>query len=269
MRVEILLAPDTCTRGVGMLEAMIAAAPDVGVEPVVSRKGFKNDCPVLMTYGTGHPIRRPYWKAQRKRGGRCIGWDLGYWHHRQGDTFTMRATLDHDHPSAYMREEPAGRWDSQGIPLREDADPNGPVILVGMGIKAARTHYGRILEWESAKLKTLRARFPAARILFRPKSYGNKNVILKGVNLGAAGPIETSLKGASLVVCRHSNVAVDACIAGVPVECEDGAALALYRGNPAPTREERLAFMRSLAWWQWKPEEARECWTYLLQRLSG
>lgn len=250
-----------------MLEAMIAAAPAAGVEPVVSRKGFRNDCPVLMTYGTGHPVRRPYWKAQRKRGGRCIGWDLGYWHHRQDGTFTMRATLDDDHPPAHLRPEPPERWDSQGIELREDAREGGPVILVGMGIKAARVHYDRVLAWEHAKLRELHHRFPRARVVYRPKTYDHRTK-LNGVVVAPAGPIEQTLRGASLVVCRHSNVAVDACIAGVPVECEDGAALALYRGNPAPTREQRLEFLRSLAWWQWKPEEAREAWTYLLQRLS-
>ena len=40
---------------------------------------------------------------------------------------------------------------------------------------------------------------------------------------GPTGTIADVLNGCSVVVCRHSNVAVDACIAGVPVECEGGA----------------------------------------------
>lgn len=268
MRVEVLLAPkEISERGRKMLEAMVAAAPAVGVKPVISAKGFRGDCPVLMTYGTGHPVRRPYWQKQRRKGGRCIGWDLGYWHHRIGDTFTMRATIDEDHPPALIREEPPERWDAQGIKLREDANPAGPIVLVGMGHKAARLHAGKVLAWETRKLIELRQRFPGREVVFRPKTYDGP--FLKGVRMLPQGPIEDALKGASLVVCRHSNVSVDACIAGIPVECEDGAALALYRDNPAPTAEHRLAFMRSLAWWQWKPEEAQAAWTYLLTRLSG
>ena len=90
----------------------------------------------------------------------------------------------------------------------------------------------------------------------------------KKVRHATLPPIEEALKGKSLVVCRHSNVAIDACIAGVPVRCEDGAAFALYRDFERPTRDERLGFLRSLAWWNWKPSEAGEAWKYLISRLS-
>jgi hypothetical protein len=250
-----------------MLEALILAAPRVGVRCTITRAGYRGDSPVLMTYGTGHPVRRPYWQRHRAGGGRCVGWDLGYWHHRVGETFTMRATLDDDHPTRFLREEDPARWDGQGIELREDADPNGPIVLVGMGIKAAKLHAGGRLVWETETLAKLRARFPGRLVLFRPKRYDGP--FLRSVPTVPDGPIEDALRGASLVVCRHSNVAVDACIAGVPVECEDGAARALYRKGAAPNKAERLAFLRSLAWWQWKPEEARDAWIYLKTRLSG
>ena len=71
------------------------------------------------------------------------------------------------------------------------------------------------------------------------------------------------MKGASLVVCSHSNVAVDACIAGIPVDCTDGAALALYKDNQNPTVERRLEFLRSLAWWQWSTREAPQAWEFI------
>lgn len=77
-------------------------------------------------------------------------------------------------------------------------------------------------------------------------------------------PIDEALRGASLVVCRHSNVAVDACVAGIPVECDDGAAAALYRGNPNPTREQRAEFLRRLTFWEWRPDEAAQAWDWIL-----
>lgn len=269
MRCEVLLDDDGAERGRRILEAMIAAAPAAGVEAIATRKGFRGDCPLLMTYGTGHEVRRPYWLKHRRGGGRCIGWDLGYWNHKAQGTFTMRATLDGDHPPQFIRDEPGERWDNAGIELREDANPEGPIVLVGMGNKAARLHARAPLVWEQQLLAQLKKIYPGREILFRPKRY--RRPLLRGVKLAPEGPIEQALAGASLVVCRHSNVAVDACIAGVPVVCWDGAAAALY-GNDlkhpkAPTREERLRFLRSLAWWQWTPEEALAAWRYLLSRL--
>lgn len=269
MRCEVLLDDDGAERGRKILDAMISAAPAAGVECEPSLKGYRGDCPLLMTYGTGHEVRRPYWQQQRRRGGRCIGWDLGYWHHKANDTFTMRATLDTDHPPQFIRDEPGERWDSAAIELREDFNRDGPIILVGMGAKSARLHANGLLAWEQRKLVEIRKALPGREILFRPKRYHRP--MLRGVQLAPEGPIAGALYGASLVVCRHSNVAIDACIAGIPVVCEDGAAAALYtndlRNPKQPNREERLRFLRSLAWWQWTPEEALSAWHYLLSRL--
>jgi hypothetical protein len=77
----------------------------------------------------------------------------------------------------------------------------------------------------------------------------------------ASSTIEQLLCGASLIVCRHSNVAIDGAIAGVPFECEDGAAAWL---KPQPyTRENRLRFLCRLSWWQWRPDEAGEAWAFI------
>lgn len=253
-------------RGRIMLEAMASAAESAGVQAIVRKKGYRGDCELLMIYGTGHPVRRHYWQQHCKRGG-AVAWDLGYWD-RMGE-FSMRLTLNGDHPPRYMREEPPERWEAQGIELREDFDPNGPIILVGMGRKAAELHAGRVLAWEARMLQKLRQTYPGKRIVFRPKRI--QGPFLPNVPAAKGGPISEVLKGASLVVCRHSNVAVDACIAGVPVVCEDGAASALYGNdlaNPkAPDREARLKFMRGLAYWNWRPSEAKDAWTYLLSRL--
>ena len=63
---------------------------------------------------------------------------------------------------------------------------------------------------ELRKASELQQRFPGRSIIVRQKR--------------AQVPIDQALRGASLVVCHHSNCAVDAIIAGVPFECEDGAA---------------------------------------------
>ncbi len=266
MRVEVLTDPNMTSRGRTILRAMIDAAP---VETRV-RQTFVGDCDVLMVYGTGHPIRRPWWKKHRANGGRCIGWDLGYWKHKEDGTIRMRCTIDEDHPWRLIRPEPPERFDAEGIKLRSDANKAGPVVLIGLTRKANRAASVTPLEWEQKQLRRIRKAFPDREVVFRPKRPADPR--LPGVRTVLGPPIEEVLRGASLVVCRHSNVAVDACIAGVPVVCEDGAARALYGQTlddvRRPSKAERLAFLRSLAWWQWKPEEARDAWTYLRTRIK-
>jgi hypothetical protein len=247
VRAEVLIDPQMVRRGARMIDALIAAAP---IEVKVSKR-YTGTCEILMTYGTGHPVRRPWWLQHRASGGRCIGWDLGYWHHERG---TMRATIDDDHPQRLIRPEPPERWDPQRIELRNDFRKDGHALIVGMGQKSLALHRLREGQWEAQAVA--KAVAMGLRPLVRPKKV-----------IGPRETIEEALKGAALVLCRHSNVAVDACIAGVPVICEDGAAHALYQHGPAPTAAQRLEFLRSLAWWNWQPAEAARAWEYLLSRL--
>lgn len=266
MRCELLTDPETFPRGRRMLDAMIAAAPI----PTVVRTQYEGDCDVLMLYGAGHPVRRPWWRKHLAAGGRVVAWDLGYWHRRVDNTFHMRCTLDADHPQAFIRPEPAQRWHDQAIDLRDVSRPNGHVLIVGMGPKSNRALSLRPLEWEIRAAKAARAAYPGRRIVFKPKR--PTDPVIPGF-VCDRNSIESALRGASLVVCRHSNVAIDACIAGVPVYCEDGAAAALYGSGSMlepvkPTTEQRLAFLRSLAWWNWRPEEAGKAWGYLIDRMK-
>lgn len=266
MRAEILTDRLMVDRGANMIRALIKAAP---IEIKVREK-YVGDCEILVTYGTGHPVRRPWWQKHRAAGGRCIGWDLGYWLRKEPNTFRMRATIDDDHPHAFIRPEPPHRFDADGLRLRNVAKKGGHVILVGLTRKANVAFGIGPLEWERRQYKRIRELYPDRHVIFRPKRAHDP--IPPGVRVMFKQPIEELLEGASLVVCRHSNVAVDACFAGVPVVCEDGAARALYGSDIAnphvPSAAERREFLRSLAWWQWKPEEAGEAWTYLLNRIE-
>ena len=264
---EILFCDSTAKRGEKMLRAMIEAAPAAGITPYVTKKWSKASR-YLMSYGLGHPQRRPWIDDHRAKGGHVIGWDLGYWNREEPLRFGMRLTIDEDHPhrrvKAMLGKAPPERWAATGIALREDFDATGPVILCGMGAKQRRLQGWGPQQWERKRLESLRKRFPDRRILYRPKRTESP---LSGLGF-ALGTIEDALRGASLLVCAHSNTAIDACIAGVPVECDDGAAFALYEGNPAPSRAERQAFLEALAWFQYNPTEAAEAWTFIRQQLS-
>lgn len=250
MECEVLL-PHIARRGRAMLEAMIAAAP---IRCHVTEQ-YEGRAAMLMSYGLGHRVRRQWTSAHVENGGKLVGWDMGYWDRDH----TMRVTVGGDHPKA-LPDMPATR----SVPtLREDCDPSGPIILVGMGRKS-REQFGLWgQQWELRTLAAIRAAYPGRRVLYRPK----KPEQMPGVEI-AEGEIADVLRGASLVVCRHSNVAVDACVAGVPVVCEDGAARALYGSDLAapviPSVAQRQRFLENLAWWQWLPTEAREAWRFLL-----
>jgi hypothetical protein len=148
------------------------------------------------------------------------------------------------------------------VTLREDASPDGPIILVGLGTKSRA--YLKDFSWEARTLDALEARFPGRTVIHRPKP-GHPFDNLR-CERDTDTPIAELLVGASLVVCRHSNVAVDAAIAGVPFECVDGAAFWLM-GKPF-TVDNRLDFLRRLAWWQWRVKEADQAWAFITKTLA-
>lgn len=249
---ELLLDGPFGSKAERFMRAMHLAMP----ADVLVSTGYTGTKRRLMLYGPGGPTRLPVLARHLKRGGRVAMWDLGYWDRDH----SMRLAVDSLHPTrAQLAASPAaGRREFE---LREDADPAGPIMIVGLGVKSLYAYgIGEPLRWERAKLKSLQARFPGRTIVFRPK--GDKVRLLGGLPLRHGMPIELALRGLSLVACRHSNVAVDAAVAGVPVECDDGAAAALYGENPQPTREQRADFLARLSWWNWGAHEAAEAWAW-------
>lgn len=249
MQAEILMAGSQ--RGQRMLRAMAEAAPI----PVSITERYAGNSEMLMLYGVGHPERLNWWRAHK---GHRVCWDLGYWDRRE----TMRVAVGHEHPRN-MPEALPDRWSASGIALRNDSNPDGHIVLIGMGVKSRSMLGFQGQEWERNAFKTIRRAHPGRRIIYKAKR-PEEWVGCKSSN----APIEQLLNGASLVVCRHSNVGIDACIAGVPVVCEDGAAADIYGSDItsplAPSHDERLAFLQRLAWWQWKNSEASQAWKFLL-----
>lgn len=239
-----------------MLKAMKDAIRKAGDTVAVREKSI-GDSEWLVLFGVGAPDRAIARRRQVKDGRLCLMFDMGYFG-REKLTGHLRASLNDDHPQAWLDKTPQvpDRWAAHRIELREDADPDGPIILVGLGRKS-RT-YLRAESWEREKLKELRHRFPGRRVIFRPKP-GHVEIDVN-CEYERKMTIEQLLCGASLVVCRHSNVAVDAVIAGVPFEAVDGAAMWLI--DKPYTRDNRLDFLRRLSFWQWKTSEAFEAWKF-------
>lgn len=209
---------------------------------------------LLVAYGAGDPVVAEIIEDHVIGGGRAVCWDVGYW----GKSF--RLAFDGHHPKA-LPEGDGSRWASIGEPLRDDYDPNGPIVLVGMGPKSR--YMAR--NWETEALARIRETYPGRVIRYRPKP--NREFVPLSVPTDNESPVADILRGTSLVVCRHSNFAVDACIAGIPAVCEAGTGALLYgcdlAAPRAPSRAERLAFLERVAWLNWWTREAPQIWRWI------
>lgn len=253
------MSQDISKRGEKHLRAMAEAAPD----PIKITGAYAGKNRVLMLYGPGSRRHMTAIRAQHARGGRVVMWDLGYWDRATA----MRLSIEKLHPTAAQLAASQGPARREFV-LREDADPAGPILLIGLGAKSVAAYdLRRHHDWERRKLADLRRRYPGRAILWRPK--GAKALPLDKLPLRHGMPIEEAMLGCSLVACRHSNVAVDACLAGIQVECEDGAAHALYGNGPAPSPEARADFLRRLSYWEWHRNEAPQAWDWINHMLEA
>lgn len=252
---EFLTHPQDSRNGSDIIKAMAEASPI----PVQHTQRYEGGRDWLMLWGLG---RREHAEAVAWHvapGRHAILWDLGYWGREKRGGY-LRLSLDSWHPPQWLdRTEPDPvRWDAMGIELQDLHDPNGHIVLVGMGPKS-HSFLGSH-GWELRKFEELRRRFPGRRIVFRPKPNRPAAQVPCEIHQGALGDV---LRGASLVVCRHSNVGIDAVVRGIPVECEDGAATWLH--GKTYDHATRLDFLRRLAWWQWKTTDAPEAWQFILK----
>lgn len=256
MDCEILLH-DVNRSGKEILEAMYVAGEKSGINCKISRQ-YTATTPLLMTYGLGHPDRMHWTNAHIAKGGKLIGWDLGYWNRDK----MMRLTIGADHPWRLIKDMPSYRFDESGLKITDDHyNPQGHILLIGMGKKSRSQFSYHGQQWELKKLAEIKKAYPGREIFYRPKK--PESFAIKQKN----GGLKDALNQCRLVVCRHSNIAIDACLLGIPVYCIDGAGRYLYSddiSNPAnPDRQERLRFLQNLAWWQYSPDEASLAWEFI------
>lgn len=246
-----------------MLDAIAVAIRQAG-DTLTETSEYRGGSDWLVLFGAGAEVHHLARNRQVKAGGRAMLWDLGYFG-RQKVTGFLRMSIDSDHCQQWLdKTNPApGAWAYHGIELREDADPRGPIILVGLGRKSRK--YLRADLWEVEAYARIQKQYPGRRVIYRPKP-GHDSPSLP-CERDDHSPIEQLLRGASLVVCHHSNVAVDAVVAGVPFDAVDGAAMWLVSKEFSPAN--RLDFLCRLAWWQWQAAEAGSAWSFAKGIVNG
>lgn len=260
MQAEFLIPTDVRNGG-DLLRALAGAASRAGDKPLV-RATLQGRSECLVLYGIGAPAAVEARKRVHLRDGHVVHWDAAYFSRGRKAGY-FRVSIDDDHPQRWLDDTPddPSRWVAHNVALREDHNPAGHILLVGLGRKSRSYH--RAEDWEARKLAELQRRFPGRTIIYRPKPRHPHPILAVGTD--STTPIEQLLKGCALVVCRHSNVAVDAVVAGVPYEAEDGAALWLTGKEYSPAN--RLSFLHRLAFWQWRADEADQAWSFLRARV--
>lgn len=267
--VELVRFQPESIRTRDVCRSLMAANPGVR-----SSSSYQGHADLLLLWGPGAPARMSIMRRQIAAGGHVVAFDLAYW---QRDR-KVRVSIDAAHPQAWvMRKDwPADRFQSDPISrtVTDAWNPQGPIIVAGVGAKALAQYGDNVVSgWECAQIARCRARWPRP-VLYRFKREIPSGPIPSGASACARGEIDAVLKGASLVVTWHSNVAVDAIRLGIPVVCHDGAAAAVCPSQVEDThrplsQDVRDRFLQNLAWFQWDmAKEASACWKFLMELLG-
>ena len=221
-------------------------------------------CRMMLFYGWGGEQQQA---AIRAHPGDYAAFDLGYWLRDGFPERKWRISMNGFHCSdrIMLGQTPSdSRVKKEGIVaaptrVRPRKKRVRNILLIGTSLKSQRVGAAG---WTAAKGQEIRERFPEHRLVYRPKPMRGKESSVRFDRVSLHTPIEHELQRAELVVCRHSNVAVDACRMGVPVVCEDGAGAAIYPKKlddfkDQPSRELRQDFLTRLSWWQWSINDIR------------
>ena len=190
----------------------------------------KPDTDAAVFYGFNREILDGY----RQAGKKAIYVDLGYWQ-REGQMGHHKLGINSRHPTDYFqrRQHAPDRWKRLNVaiaPWRTPKNPNAPIIVAGMSGKGAAAEGFRPEQWERQAVAELR-KHTARKIVYRPKPNWTGSKPIEGAEFQRGDSqgcdVPAVLRNAHAVVTHHSNVAVDALLAGVPVFCMEGIAAKL------------------------------------------
>lgn len=214
-------------------------------------------------YGLAPPrpaIREAYIAAGRT----VIMADIGYWGREipgAGLDVYHKLCLNSSHPNLYMqhRKHDDARMGSFHYECKPRRAGGEYILLSGLTPKAAGVLGYAPLEWETMVYHQLRA-VTDRPIMLRFKPGRDSGHRIPGTLFSPGSqPFQEALRGAHCVVVRHSNLAMDAIINGVPAVCLEGCAASPVSGNnvedvidpPFPTDAERWQWLCDLSYTQW------------------
>lgn len=238
--------------------AMSEGIQACGDRSAIREVGQSGPGTVGISYGWKH-------RDHLKKFPRFVYADLGFW---QRDRY-YRITANGWGPESYVRAElPSTRFDALGLTI-QPWHSGKEILIAGSSEKSCTQHGFRYMEWEAKTAKALIG--CGYEVVYRPKPNDPHARPLPGCRYDRR-PLDEALKSAHALVTHHSNTAIDALLAGVPVHCVTGAAAAfsvpldqIVRAPRLPGREQ---FLYDVAWLQWTEAEMRsgELWKHLKER---
>ncbi len=213
-------------RSISVAHAMFDGAQALGIE-AKTVIGFEQPAgDVGVAYGWGHP---DLFEAYRRQGGHFVYLDLGWWYRKPPHDVLggyHKVCVDAREPTAYFRRNsPMDRFTRTGLQVAPWRATGGKVLIAGMSEKSARTRGFQPQEWETRAAQIIRQICPGRPCTYRPKpSWTGAWPIDGTIYSPPSQPLESALADCWAVVTCHSNVAVDALLAGIPVHVDGGVA---------------------------------------------
>jgi hypothetical protein len=259
-------------RSTHLAQAMAAGARAIGLT-AAAVEGFDSPAgDVGIAYGWGRPELFDAYQAQ---GGHFAYLDLGWWG-RKPKTNVLggfhKIAIDAREPTAYFRGNFAtDRFATHGLTAAPWRASGSHVLLAGMSAKSAKTRGFQPQEWEMATIEAIRA-VTDRPIVYRPKPSWAEATPIPGTIFSFPDiPLEVALRDCWAAVTLHSNVAVDALLAGIPVNVAEGVArdfsTPLVHIETPRRPDDREQLMADIAYCQWLPAEMASgaAWRHLLE----
>lgn len=198
-------------------------------------------------------------------GRRVVFVDLGYWGRREGGRFEgfHKVAIDGRHPSddQMSRAMPHDRLERFKLRIRPWAENGEHILVAGMSDRISHTLGYEPGQWETETIQKIR-RHTDRPIIYRPKPSWRTAFPIRGSEFRPAGTqtLEDALGKCWAVVTRHSNVAVDAIVRGVPVFAWDGAPAAMASQDLSQIENPyrpggRKQWLANVAYCQWRVKE--------------
>lgn len=196
----------------------------VSLRPSVSYKGIDSD--VAVFYGLAEGLSRVM--TDYSSHAKAVYMDLGYWHRRIKGKYDgyHKISVNSRHPTAYFQKlkHSPSRFKQLGLniaPWRRN--DGGHILVAGMSAKAALAEGFEPEVWERNMVRELSLR-TERKIIYRPKPNWSSARPIRGSELQRKVELDQALVNCHSVVTHHSNVAVDALLAGIPTFCWHGIA---------------------------------------------
>ena len=220
-------------------------------EAVAVFYGFEKNTPTIM-------------EEMKAAGRKAVYLDLGYWGRREGGRFAgyHKIAINDRHPTNYFQntahsDDRVARFNLQVRPWQSGG---GHILVAGMSDRAAASLGMQPEEWERWAIAEAR-KHTDRQIIYRPKPSWRTAKPILGVGFShQKEPLENALAGCHAVVTHHSNVAVDAMVAGIPAFCWAGVAQPMTSQDlsqiEAPAYpDDREQWLADVAYCQWNGAE--------------